>query len=218
MAPIQFGGRIVMVGCGSIGQAILPLLRRHFTLAADHLIVLAADEVGRVVAQEHDAQFFYAHLKPRSFRRILGRHLRRGDLLLNVSVDVSSLDLMTFAAERGALYVDTSIEPWPGVFDNPMLDLVRDPSQHLVAFAADAAGLRAMKALGTQKWDPDVLALTDKAAYLWCEKGILASRLAPAFMKACGDAATTRNWATVLKLHALTETAHPEQQVRRSRP
>ena len=121
--PIEFGGRVVMVGCGSIGQAILPLLRRHLTLAADGLIVLAADEVGRGVSQEHGAQFFYAHLKPRSFRRILARHLRRGDLLLNLSVDVSSLDLLTYAAERGALYVDTSIEPWPGVFDNPMLDL-----------------------------------------------------------------------------------------------
>jgi homospermidine synthase len=121
--PIEFGGRILMVGCGSIGQTILPLLRRHLTLPADHLIVLAADEVGRGVAQQHGAQLFHAHLKPRSFRRILGRHLHRGDLLLNLSVDVSSLDLMTYAAERGALYVDTSIEPWPGVFDNPMLDL-----------------------------------------------------------------------------------------------
>ena len=92
-------------------------------MPADGLIVLAADEVGRGVSQEHGAQFFYAHLKPRSFRRILARHLRRGDLLLNLSVDVSSLDLLTYAAESGALYVDTSIEPWPGVFDNPMLDL-----------------------------------------------------------------------------------------------
>jgi homospermidine synthase len=122
-APLEFGGRIVMVGCGYVGQAILPLLRRHLTLGTDGLIVLAADEVGRGIAQEHGAQFIYAHLKPRSFRRILARHLRRGDLLLNLSVDVSSLDLMTHAAERGALYVDTSIEPWPGVFDNPMLDL-----------------------------------------------------------------------------------------------
>jgi homospermidine synthase len=122
-APIEFGGRVVMVGCGSIGQAILPLLRRHLALAEGSLIVLAADEVGRGIAQQHGAKFIYAHLKPRSFRRILARHLRRGDLLLNLSVDVSSLDLLTYASERGALYVDTSIEPWPGVFDNPMLDL-----------------------------------------------------------------------------------------------
>ncbi len=122
-APVDFAGRIVMVGCGSIGQAILPLLRRQLALGPEGLVVLAADEVGRGIAQEHGAQFIHAHLKPRSFRRILSRHLRRGDLLLNLSVDVSSLDLITYASERGALYVDSSIEPWPGVFDNPMLDL-----------------------------------------------------------------------------------------------
>ena len=141
-APIEFGGRIVMVGCGSIGQAILPLLRRHLALAAGSLIVLAADEVGRGIAQQHGAKFIYAHLKPRSFRRILARHLRRGDLLLNLSVDVSSLDLLTYASERGALYVDTSIEPWPGVFDNPMLDL-RQRSNFTTRAPSDAARRRA---------------------------------------------------------------------------
>lgn len=121
--PVDFPGRIIMVGCGSIGQATLPLLRRHIALGSDALIVLAADELGRGIAQECGATFVHAHLKPRSYRRILARHLRPGDLLLNLSVDVSSLDLIRFSAERNALYVDTSIEPWPGVFDNPMLEL-----------------------------------------------------------------------------------------------
>jgi homospermidine synthase len=112
-----------MVGCGSIGQAILPLLRRHVALGPDAIVVLSADETGRGVALEQGALFEHSHLKPRSFRRILSRHVRPGDLLLNLSVAVSSLDLVQFANERNALYVDTSIEPWPGVFDNPMLDL-----------------------------------------------------------------------------------------------
>jgi len=120
---VEFSGRIVMIGCGSIGQAILPLLHRHLTLGPGQIIVLSADEAGRRIAQENRANFIHAHLKPRSFRRILGEHLRPGDLLLNLSVDVSSLDLVKYASENGVLYVDTSIEPWPGVFDNPMLDL-----------------------------------------------------------------------------------------------
>ena len=120
---VEFDGRIVMVGCGSVGQATLPLLRRHVAQAPDQLVVLAADESGRGVATECGASFVHAHLKPRSYKRSLRPHLRRGDLLLNLSVDVSSLDLIRFAADRGALYVDTSIEPWPGVFDNPMLEL-----------------------------------------------------------------------------------------------
>jgi homospermidine synthase len=117
-------GRLVMVGCGSIGQAILPLLPRHLE-ATGGMTVLAADERGRSVASARGVPFFHCHLKPGSFHRDLKRHLSRGDLLLNLSVDVSSLDLVEWCAEQGVLYVDTSIEPWPGVFDNPMLS-VRD--------------------------------------------------------------------------------------------
>jgi homospermidine synthase len=122
-------GRIVMVGCGSIGQAVLPLLPRHLR-AAGPITVLSMDERGRGIAAAQGAQFLHCHLKPGSFHRDLARHVRPGDLLLNVSVDVSSLDLVEWCAAHGVLYVDTSIEPWPGVFDNPMLT-VRDRTNYL---------------------------------------------------------------------------------------
>ena len=44
-----------------------------------------------------------------------------GDFLLNVSVDVSSLALIEFCQARGALYLDTCIEPWPGGYTDPNL-------------------------------------------------------------------------------------------------
>ena len=120
---VGHAGRIVMIGCGSIGQAILPLLRRHIALDEDGLVVLSADERGRGIAVSSGARFVHCHLKPATFARQLGQYVEPGDLVLNLSVDVSSLDLVEWCAEYGALYVDTSIEPWPGVFDNPMLSL-----------------------------------------------------------------------------------------------
>lgn len=122
-APVDFAGRIVMIGCGSIGQTVLPVLGRHVPLGDDRLVVLSADEQGRLIAEECGARFIHCHLTPGNHRRILARHVKGGDLVLNLSVDVSSLDLIRFCAEQDALYVDTSIEPWPGVFDNPMLDM-----------------------------------------------------------------------------------------------
>lgn len=112
-----------MIGCGSIGQALIPLLRRHVRFPADGWVVLSADERGRGIAEAAGARFVHCHLKPSSYARQLARHVHRGDLVLNLSVDVESLDLVEWCGENGALYVDTSIEPWPGVFDNPMLTL-----------------------------------------------------------------------------------------------
>ena len=51
--------------------------------------------------------------------------LGEGDFLLNLSVDVSSLALIRCCRRRGAFYLDTCNEPWPGRYDNPALS----PSQ-----------------------------------------------------------------------------------------
>jgi len=42
--------------------------------------------------------------------------LREGDFIVNVSVDVSSKALIELCREKNALYIDTCIEPWAGVY------------------------------------------------------------------------------------------------------
>jgi homospermidine synthase len=127
-----FTGRVIIIGCGSIGQGVLPIIRRHLPLEGDRrLLVLSANEEGRGLAQKCGARFEHAHLTPANHRRILGRHAKAGDLVLNLSVNVSSLDLVRYCAEHGILYVDTSIEPWPGVYANPMLKL-RDRTNYVI--------------------------------------------------------------------------------------
>ncbi|NLN62702.1 MAG: homospermidine synthase [Myxococcales bacterium] len=118
-----FDGRVIMIGCGSIGQALLPVLGRHLENIYPRTTVLSADESGRSVAQRCGAQFIHCNLTPGNYRKLLAKYVAPGDLMINVSVGVASLDLIRFCAETGALYVDTSIEPWPDIFDNPMLEL-----------------------------------------------------------------------------------------------
>jgi len=49
--------------------------------------------------------------------------LGRGDFLLNLSVDVSSVALVQLCRERGALYLDTCVEPWAGGYTDPLLSV-----------------------------------------------------------------------------------------------
>ena len=87
--------------------------------------------------------------------------------------------------------------------ENPLLAVADDPSRLLVAVLNDPADRAKLEPLLGQDWAPDVLAVGTRVAYLWCAGGILESRLADAFGKILKDAATTRNWATITKLHAL---------------
>jgi uncharacterized protein (DUF1697 family) len=101
-----------------------------------------------------------------------------------------------------AVIVVTARELNTIVDENPLSEAAGDPSKFLVAFTAKAAALERAKPLLAEAWTPESLAIGSKAAYLWCARGILESRLIPAFSRATANAATTRNWTTVLKLRA----------------
>lgn len=111
---VNFSGRIVFVGFGSIGQGVLPLLMRHIGTSADRITIVSADERGLEEARHFGVKFITQPVKPENLRTLLEPLVGQGDFLLNLSVDVSSIALVQFCQERGALYLDTCIEPWPG--------------------------------------------------------------------------------------------------------
>jgi homospermidine synthase len=110
----KFDSRIVMLGCGSVGQGLLPLLFRNFAIAPDRLTILTADEQGREVAARFGVQHLVQPMAPDNYQTLLEQHLRPGDWLLNLSVEVSSLTLIVWCKAREVLYLDTCVEPWRG--------------------------------------------------------------------------------------------------------
>ena len=122
MAPLAFSfiamqiKRILMVGYGSIGQGLTPLLFRHFDLDPKDVQVVTADNRGRAVAEEYGINFAIDPVTPSSFLRILNLY-GNVDVLINVSVDVSSYALAEWCQENGVMYIDTCVEPWEGMYD-----------------------------------------------------------------------------------------------------
>ena len=92
------------------------------------------------------------------------------------------------------------------ITENALLpEASREPSRFLVAFALEATPLlKKIEPLAGRPWKPEALCVGSTAAYLWCANGILESKLLQAFMPAASGLVTTRNWATVLKLQAMT--------------
>jgi uncharacterized protein (DUF1697 family) len=84
--------------------------------------------------------------------------------------------------------------------ENPLQRIASDHARHLVAFVANPEQLEPLRPLVDETWAPDALAITRRAAYLWCSVGLLESKMSQAFTRKAGASITTRNWATVLKL------------------
>lgn len=91
------------------------------------------------------------------------------------------------------------------VTDNPLRQVADNPSRLFVCFLSNPADQKALKPLVRQDWAPEIMAIGPRVVYLWCPEGMLASRLPEAVGRALGDAVTTRNWATVMKLHVLAK-------------
>ncbi|NPC57541.1 homospermidine synthase [Caenimonas soli] len=120
-----FAGRVVMLGFGSVGQGMLPLLPREFGVKPGRVKIVKTREDDTGIAAEFGAEVIATPLNEGNFETVLEPLLGKGDFLLNLSVDVSSIALMRFCRKRGAFYLDTCNEPWPGRYDNPELS----PSQ-----------------------------------------------------------------------------------------
>ena len=125
MKHVAFRGRLVMLGFGSIGQGVLPLILRHIELPADRISIISGDERGRDIAASYGVAFTVLPLTRDNFRDVLAPRIQPGDFLLNLSVDVSSVALVAFCQQQGALYLDTCVEPWAGGYT----DLSLSPSQ-----------------------------------------------------------------------------------------
>jgi homospermidine synthase len=165
---IEFPGRIVLVGFGSIGQGVLPLILRHIGIPAERISIVSADDLGREEAAHYKVQFVKQALTRENFRRTLEPLLGRGDLLLNVSVDVSSVALIRHCWEKGAMYLDTCIEPWPGGYTDPTIPAARRTNYALreEALALRTGNNRAPTAVLTHGANPGLVSHLLKQALL----------------------------------------------------
>jgi homospermidine synthase len=92
----------------------------------------------------------------------------RGDFLVNLSVDVSSIALIKFCWEKGAMYLDTCIEPWAGGYTDPGVPAARRTNYALreEALALRKDNARAPTAVVTHGANPGLVSHFVKQALL----------------------------------------------------
>lgn len=112
-------GSIVLIGFGSIGRGILPLIERHIDFDLKRLVVIDPSDAHRAILDERGIRFIHQAVTQDNYRELLAPLLTEGDgqgFCINLSVDTSSHDIMEFVRSLGALYIDTVAEPWLGFY------------------------------------------------------------------------------------------------------
>ncbi|WP_276200432.1 saccharopine dehydrogenase C-terminal domain-containing protein [Chelatococcus sp. XZ-Ab1] len=120
----RFDGPIVMIGFGSIGKGTLPLIERHIAHDRSKFVVIDPDAKNRGVLDERGIRFINEAITRENFDHLLKPLLTAGPgpgFLVNLSVEVSSTEMMRLARECDAFYIDTVAEPWAGFYTDPRL-------------------------------------------------------------------------------------------------
>ena len=97
----------------------------------------------------------------------------------------------------------TAAEVAAAVKKNPLEKVADNPSLLLVTVLNDPADRKHLMPLTKQDWAPEAFALGARVAYVWCANGSIKSQLWKAVERTLGKGVTSRNWATMMKIHAL---------------
>lgn len=115
----EITGPIIMIGFGSIGKGTLPLIERHFKFDKSQVTVIDPKDHDRKLVDERGYKFVKEAITKDNFRSILDPLLAASKgqaFIVNLSVDVSSTAMIDYAQEKNALYIDTVVEPWVGMY------------------------------------------------------------------------------------------------------
>jgi homospermidine synthase len=113
----RIDGPLILIGFGSIGRGLLPLIERHIAFDRDKFTVIepSADYAGLLA--ERGIRHLQVALEPQNYEAVLRDLFPEGrGFVVNLSVDVESIALMLLCQELGVQYIDTVVEPWPGFY------------------------------------------------------------------------------------------------------
>lgn len=113
----RIDGPLVMIGFGSIGRGTLPLIERHIAFDRDQFTVIEPSGEFAHILADHGIRHLQVALTAENYAQVLRGLFPNGKgFLVNLSVDVDSIEVMLLCQDLGVQYIDTVVEPWPGFY------------------------------------------------------------------------------------------------------
>ncbi|SDP84531.1 homospermidine synthase [Actinopolyspora xinjiangensis] len=111
---------MLLLGCGAVSRCLQPLLLRHIDMDFRRLTIM--DKLDSRAHAEgalaRGARFVRHRITRWNYPNTLAEQLGEGDVLINLTWDVDSLDLLRWCHSHGVRYLDTSLEMWPSENDS----------------------------------------------------------------------------------------------------
>jgi homospermidine synthase len=113
-------GRVVVLGCGSVAQCVLPMMLDHFSWGPTTVTVIESrsnrDRVASSLAR--GVRYEQFEITRDNLTPTLARHLGDGDLLIDLAWNIDLSELLEWCRDHNVRYLNTSVEVWDP-YDDP---------------------------------------------------------------------------------------------------
>jgi homospermidine synthase len=119
LTELSIPRRVVILGCGSVAQCLLPLLLDHFGLEPSTVKVIESrdnrDRIASSIAK--GVQYLQFEITRENLTEVLAENLGDGDLLIDLAWNIDLTELLDWCRDHNVRYLNTSVEVWDPYMD-----------------------------------------------------------------------------------------------------
>ncbi|MEX1231234.1 MAG: saccharopine dehydrogenase C-terminal domain-containing protein [Planctomycetaceae bacterium] len=114
MSKIPFQGKLLVLGCGSVARCTLPLILRHVDMPANRLTILEMEDLRETIpsVMAAGANYLRKRITPENYAATLSEQVGRDDMIVDLTWNLETVDLLDWCHGRGVRYLNTSVEQW----------------------------------------------------------------------------------------------------------
>ena len=106
---IPFNQRVLCIGFGSVGKCTLPVLLKHIRIPYKNITVLDFEDKRKELAPwiKKGVRFAQERITPVNVTRTLSKYVSRGGMIIDLTWNIDSLDMISWCRENEVLYANT---------------------------------------------------------------------------------------------------------------
>ena len=114
MFNIDFKGRILIIGYGSVGEAMLKMVLRHITKTPQSVTVIDKEAKPRFQQfnKDNGVQFIKRDIVKNNLETTLMQFVQPGDFVIDASLNIDAASIVGWCLKHGVKYINTSLEVW----------------------------------------------------------------------------------------------------------
>ncbi len=111
---IEFKGKVLIIGYGSVSKCTLPLLEKHIKIPHGNITLIDFEDKKHELKEwiKKGVRFFQRKVSPEELDHILSEFLKKGDLLIDLAWNIDCCEIVKWCHDHEVLYVNTSVEQW----------------------------------------------------------------------------------------------------------